>query len=154
VIISVDPSSAVPPYEQVRAAIAAAVDDGSLSPGARLPTVRELAGNLALAPNTVARAYRELESVGVIETRGRRGTFVAAPPEDPAAAARLAAQAYADRCREVGIDREDALALVQMALRLAPQSATVSTPASRRRRAPSADRTTTTTETPQLGWTQ
>lgn len=153
-IISVDPSSPVPPYEQVRAAIAAAVNDGSLSPGARLPTVRELAGNLALAPNTVARAYRELESVGVVETRGRRGTFVAAPPEDPVDAARLAAQAYAERCREVGVDREDALALVQMALGLAPQSASVSAPGSGSRTAPSSGRTSTTTDTPRVAWTQ
>jgi len=154
VIISVDPSSPVPPYEQVRAAIAAAVNDGSLLPGERLPTVRELAGNLALAPNTVARAYRELENVAVVETRGRRGTFVAALPQDATAAARLAAQAYADRCREVGVDREDALALVQNALGLVPQTAPASAPASRRRRTPSTDRTTTTTEAPQVAWTQ
>jgi len=119
VIITVDPSSPVPPYEQVRAAITTAIDDGSLSPGARLPTVRELAGNLALAPNTVARAYRELESEGALETRGRRGTFVATPPNDPADAARLAAHAYAQRCREIGIDPEDALTLVRTALGLA-----------------------------------
>ena len=121
-IITVDPSSTVPPYEQVRAAIATAIDDGSLSPGARLPTVRELAGNLALAPNTVARAYRELESDGAVETRGRRGTFVTTPPKDPADAARLAAQAYAQRCREIGIDRDHALALVQAALEQAPEA--------------------------------
>ena len=120
VIISVDPSSPVPPYEQVRAAIVAAVDGGGLEPGARLPTVRELAGNLALAPNTVARAYRELEAGGVVETRGRRGTFVAAPPEEPAEAVRLAAEAYAERCRELGVDPEAALDLVRAALGLAP----------------------------------
>lgn len=117
-IITVDPASPVPPYEQVRAAIATAVDDGRLAPGDRLPTVRELAGNLALAPNTIARAYRELEGAGTVETRGRRGTFVAAPPDDPTAAARLAAQAYARRCHDLGLDPHTALTLARTALGL------------------------------------
>lgn len=85
--VTVDPSSAVPPYEQLRTHVAAAVHDGRLAAGARLPTVRGLAGELGLAVNTVAKAYRALESDGVIETRGRGGTFVSsavlsAPPGD------------------------------------------------------------------------
>jgi DNA-binding transcriptional regulator YhcF (GntR family) len=120
VIISVDPSAAVPPYEQVRAAITAAVRGGDLAPGTRLPTVRELAGNLALAANTVARAYRELEAAGVVVTRGRRGTFVAAVTEDPDAAGRRAAEAYVERSRELGLAPGDALALVAVALGLDP----------------------------------
>jgi DNA-binding transcriptional regulator YhcF (GntR family) len=120
VIISVDPSAAVPPYEQVRAAITAAVRGGDLAPGARLPTVRELAGNLALAANTVARSYRELEAAGVVVTRGRRGTFVAAVPEDPDTAGRRAAEAYVERSRELGLEPGEALALVAAALGLDP----------------------------------
>ena len=114
-IISVDPASPVPPYEQVREAIAGAVADGALRPGTRLPTVRALAGNLALAPNTVARAYRELEAAGVVETQGRRGTFVA-HPVDPVALATLAAEDYARRCADLGIDPATALALARAAL--------------------------------------
>ena len=57
----VDPKSGSAPFEQVRAQIAAAIDDGWLLPATRLPTVRHLASELGLAVNTVARAYRELE---------------------------------------------------------------------------------------------
>src|SRR5689334_16447182 len=65
-----------PPYEQIRARIAAGVAAEELKPGDRLPTVRRLADDLGVATNTVARAYRELEQSGVIETRGRSGSFV------------------------------------------------------------------------------
>ena len=63
------------------------IRDGELTPGTRLPTVRELAGQINLAVNTVARAYRELEAAGILETKGRFGTFVArADPADAAMA--------------------------------------------------------------------
>jgi len=77
VIVELDTSTGVPPYEQVRVAIERAVAGGELAPGDRLPTVRALAASLGLAANTIARAYRELEAVGVLAGRGRRGTFVA-----------------------------------------------------------------------------
>lgn len=87
----------------------AAVRDGHLTPGERLPTVRELAGELGLAVNTVARAYRELEGAGIIETRGRHGTFVARlDPTDSAMAA--AAHAYAEATRALGLGRAEATA--------------------------------------------
>ena len=66
-----------PPYEQLRVQIASRVASGELLEGTRLPTVRALAAELRLAANTVARAYKELESDGVVVTEGRRGTFVA-----------------------------------------------------------------------------
>lgn len=75
-IISVDPGDRKPPYQQIRIQILTAVTEGSSAPGTRLPTVRQLAADLGLAVNTVARAYRELERDGAIETRGRKGTFV------------------------------------------------------------------------------
>lgn len=112
-IIAVDPTSTVPPYEQVRAAIAEAVASRELAAGARLPTVRELAGNLALAANTVARAYRELEAAGIVETLGRRGTFVAAPDEPAKAAAE-----YAHRMRDLNVAPTEALRLARKALGL------------------------------------
>jgi DNA-binding transcriptional regulator YhcF (GntR family) len=84
------------------------VRSGRLAPGARLPTVRALAGQLGLAVNTVARAYRELETAGIVETRGRSGTFVArTDPTDAAMAA--AARACADAARALGVNRSDAL---------------------------------------------
>ena len=111
--ITVEHDSPTPPYEQVREQIRARVDDGSLAPGTRLPTVRGLAAELGLAANTVARAYRELEGLGVIETRGRAGSVVTGAGTDRAA--REAAQEYAEKLKALGVDRTEALALVRRA---------------------------------------
>ncbi|WP_433159183.1 GntR family transcriptional regulator [Kribbella sp. CA-247076] len=77
-IISIDPGAAKPPYEQVKDQIDGLIRRGELAQGTRLPTVRQLAGDLGLAVNTVARAYKELEAERLVETRGRNGTFVLA----------------------------------------------------------------------------
>lgn len=108
--------SAVAPFEQLRVLILDAVCSGELPAGAKLPTVRGLAGELGLAPNTVARAYRELEGDEVIETRGRNGTFVAARGDAPQRQAQAAAAAYAARIQQLRVDPHDALALVAAAL--------------------------------------
>ena len=113
-MITVDPNAAEPPYEQIRAGVVAQVGTGELRPGDRLPTVRQLAQDLGVAPGTVARAYRELEETGHVDTRGRSGTFVAG--HGVSAEARAAARAYADRARELGLDPSEALLLVQRAL--------------------------------------
>ncbi|MCW2852389.1 MAG: transcriptional regulator, GntR family [Nocardioides sp.] len=94
--LAIDPSLPEPPFEQLRSQVAAQAASGELPAGTRLPTVRALASDVGLAVNTVARAYRELETDGVVVTEGRRGTYVAAPaaPVDvEAAAAALAAAA-------------------------------------------------------------
>ena len=110
----VDPQSSVPPYDQVRQQVADLVASGSLRPGDRLPTVRGLAGDLGLAVNTVARAYRELEQAGVIETRGRSGSYVTG--DDVQRSAKQAATTYAETARALGLSPEEALALVARAL--------------------------------------
>ncbi|RWA20711.1 hypothetical protein MBRU_03365 [Mycolicibacterium brumae DSM 44177] len=103
-------------FEQVRAQIVTAIRDGRLTPGTRLPTVRDLASSLGLAVNTVARTYRELESAGLVETRGRKGSFVARM--DPADAAMSeAAQEFADVARSVGLGREAAHRYLDAAFR-------------------------------------
>jgi GntR family transcriptional regulator len=79
VTLEVDPSGAVPPYEQIRAQLTGLITSGALPPGARLPTIRQLAGDLGLAPGTVGRAYHELEQAALVTSRGRHGTRVAAP---------------------------------------------------------------------------
>ena len=114
-LIDVDPSSSVAPYEQVRASVTALVRDGTLPAHTRLPAVRRLAVDLGLAANTVARAYRELEAAGVVETRGRLGTFVVEDSGGPDEA-RDAARAYAARMRELGVTPERALDLARAAL--------------------------------------
>jgi len=114
--VLVDQSAAKPLFDQLRTQIIDGIRDGKISPGVRLPTVRELAGQLGLAVNTVARAYRELESAGILETRGRFGTFVARV--DPAdAAMATAAHTFASTARALGIDKADALKYVETAFR-------------------------------------
>jgi len=115
-VISIDSRSATPPYEQLRVQFMAEVQSGALAAGTRLPTVRKLAEDLGLAPNTVARAYRELESDGFIETRGRNGSFVNAQGDAAEKQAQEAARAYADRIRKLGITRPLALGYVTAAL--------------------------------------
>lgn len=121
-MIVIDPRSPVPPFEQLRAQLAAAVTSGELAAGARLPTVRRLADDLGLAPGTVARAYRELEGSGVIETRGRNGTFVAADADDTTRLARQAALAFAEQVRALRLSSDEAIAYVQAALRPEPSA--------------------------------
>lgn len=106
--VLIDSSGEKPLFDQLRIQIIEGIRQGRLAPGARLPTVRELAGKVGLAVNTVARAYRELESAGVLETRGRYGTFVArADPADTAMAS--AAHSFAEVARGLGIGKADAL---------------------------------------------
>jgi DNA-binding transcriptional regulator YhcF (GntR family) len=112
-LLVLDPGSSVPPYEQVRSQIAAAIESGALRSAAQLPTVRRLAGDLGIAVNTVARAYRELELAGLAESRGRQGTFVAGPPSPTRQLAVQAARAFLGRMRELGFDRAEAMAIVR-----------------------------------------
>ncbi|MEH1026847.1 GntR family transcriptional regulator [Micromonospora profundi] len=116
VLISVDQDSPVPPYEQVRGQLAELIGDGRLPVGSRLPTVRQLAADLRLAANTVARAYRELEAAGLLETRGRNGTFVAPGRDDALDRLQQAAAGYAAEARRLGVPPDRALALVRAAL--------------------------------------
>jgi DNA-binding transcriptional regulator YhcF (GntR family) len=115
-MISIDSGSATPPYEQLRVQFMDEVRSGALAAGTRIPTVRKLAEDLGLAPNTVARAYRELEADGFIETRGRNGSFVSAQGDAAEKQAQEAARAYADRMQKLGIPRTAALTYVTAAL--------------------------------------
>jgi DNA-binding transcriptional regulator YhcF (GntR family) len=108
-----DADSPVPPFEQLRAQLAGRAASGDLPAGTRLPTVRALAGQLGLAVNTVARAYRELEADGVITTEGRRGTFVAGTAAASSDAAAGAAAAYAASARRLGLTLPDAVRLLE-----------------------------------------
>ena len=74
--IKIDLKSGVPFYRQVIDQVKAAIATETLSPGDRLPTVRQLAVDLSINPNTVSRAYTELELTGLVETQMGSGTFV------------------------------------------------------------------------------
>lgn len=120
-ILRVDPSSPIPPYEQVRTQIATMIATGSLTQGHRLPTIRQLAADLGLAGGTVARAYRELEQGGFIAARSRHGTSVVARPvasqEDRERAVMEAASAFVVEASRAGVDPRLALDRALGALR-------------------------------------
>ena len=105
-MLRIDPASPTPPYEQLRSQLAAQIMAGELATGARLPSVRRLAEDLGLAPNTVARTYRELEIGGLVSSQGRRGTTVTgrtlAAKADPDELTR----SYLSAMASLGFDRE------------------------------------------------
>lgn len=117
-IIRIQPDSPIPPYAQVRDQIATMVRSGVLPADTRLPAIRHLANDLGVAPNTVARAYRELEQEGLVASRGRNGTTVqaASPPAaaDDEQVAEAAAQ-FALEAAHRGIDLDHALDAVRAA---------------------------------------
>lgn len=120
--LEVDLVAGVPPYEQIRSQVLAHVAAGRLRAGDRLPTIRALATDLGVAAGTVGRAYRELEAAGVVQTRRRTGTVVAAgrgAADD--AVGHLAADLVA-MARAAGLDDAAVLDVVRGAL-LAPGSA-------------------------------
>ena len=115
-ILRLDDAGSVPRFEQLRAQLAVMIAVGRLEPGCRLPTVRNLATQLSLAPGTVASAYRQLEQDGSVRGRGRLGTFVVdEPPHSEPLLERQrrladAARRYAAETRQLGIDIDDAIA--------------------------------------------
>jgi GntR family transcriptional regulator len=120
----VDLSRPVPPYEQLRAQVSGQVASGELAPGSRLPAVRQLAGDLGVAAGTVARAYSELESCGVVISHGRRGTFVSGASGRGGRGAQQKLAAAADQfvaaVRKLGLSDEAAEAAVRQGLTRRP----------------------------------
>jgi len=116
VSIVIDTASSVPPYEQLRSQIARQVASGELPAGTRLAPVRQVAADLGLAANTVARAYRELEADGVVSTHGRRGTFVRSTVmSSPPTPVSEAAHRYVTTARQLGLTCAEAISLVERA---------------------------------------
>ena len=122
--ITIVATSPEPVYEQIVRQIQDGVAAGELPTGAPLPTVRQLAGDLQLNRNTVARAYKQLEDRGVILTAGRRGTFVRA--DAPREVERIKSNRAERKVEQVvtsllgeGVSREEITALFNDALRTA-----------------------------------
>lgn len=114
--LEVDLGSSVPPFEQIRRHVSEHIAAGRLEPGTRLPTIRDLAADLGIAPGTVARAYRELEASGLVTTRRRTGTSVAPGAGAPHAEPRRAAHHLVTLGREHGMPDDEILDLVRAAL--------------------------------------
>jgi DNA-binding transcriptional regulator YhcF (GntR family) len=110
-LLVVDPSVPLPVYEQIREQIVRMIASGTLRPGHRLPTIRQLATDLGLAKGTVARAYELLESDSVIETLGRKGSFVSDVTTtalvERTEALRAAADALVIAALQVGADHSE-----------------------------------------------
>ena len=116
-----DDRSPVPVYVQLAEQVLHALARGTLKNGDRLPAVREVATSLGVNPNTVNRAYSELERDGVLETKRGRGTFVAKGGRGRAKPARgqldELAERYVARARSLGFEREHIGAAVAQQLR-------------------------------------
>jgi GntR family transcriptional regulator len=106
VLLDVDPQSGVPIYVQLEEGVRHALAVGTLRPGERLPTVRALAKELAVAPNTVVKAYNELQRAGLIESRPGVGTVVVGDLEEVARE-----QQIEDLYRRLGVLVRDAVGL-------------------------------------------
>jgi|ERR687888_56153 GntR family transcriptional regulator len=118
-----DARSGVPTYLQLVQQVRQAVRLGLLQPGDQLPTVKEVVGGLAINPNTVLKAYRDLEHEGLVEGRRGRGTFVSRELTPAAATdhAQLlsALERWIKRARDAGFDEEGVDALFAAAVRTA-----------------------------------
>lgn len=122
-----DGRSKVDTYVQLVQQVRQALRVGLLRPGDQLPRVREVASSLAINPNTVLKAYRELEIEGLVEGRPGVGTFVRGtlPGRSLADHAELREDlsAWLGRAREAGLTDEDVMALVETTMRAAPRGA-------------------------------
>jgi GntR family transcriptional regulator len=120
ITLRIDTKSGVPPYLQIAHQIRHALVARVLKPGDQLPTVKEVVTQLAINPNTVFKAYRELEHEGLVEGRPGAGTFVLRPPPGPtpgdhAALARGLAR-WVQRARAAGLDDTSIESLVRETL--------------------------------------
>ena len=131
VALRVDATDPTPPYEQLHRQLATAIAFGALAPGARLPSVRQLAADLGVAAGTVMRSYAELESAGLVRSRRGGGTTVAEVPRALSPDERrrsLATQAdvFVAQARLLGAPDEVIAEAVQRALSPTPGDSDVS----------------------------
>jgi GntR family transcriptional regulator len=123
----VDSRSVVPPYLQIVQQVRQALRMGLLDAGDKLPAVREVVAATAINPNTVLKAYRDLEREGLIEARSGLGTFVIGlpPGPPPGTHARLSRSlaVWVREARDAGLDDESIESLLRVTLRTAEQAA-------------------------------
>ena len=119
----VDSHSVTPPYLQIVQQVRHALRMGLLDVGDQLPTVREVVGATAINPNTVLKAYRDLEREGLVQARAGHGTFVLRRPDGPPPGthSRLGRSlaGWVREAREAGLDDESIESLLRVTLRAA-----------------------------------
>jgi len=121
ILLKPNPSSGVPIYLQLMEQVKHAIETGALRPGEQLPSIRPLAEELVVNPNTIAKAYRELEHEGVIELRQGAGAFVSdkAPTKkdaDKLRAAQVTVAGAIEKLRSRGVTDEEIRRLVEAEL--------------------------------------
>ncbi len=115
-LFRINPSSGVPVYLQLMELVRHAVETGALRPGEQLPTIRRLAGELVINPNTVVRAYRELEYEKIVELRQGSGAFVSESVAERTGDMRKGqkiVQAAVQRLKSLGLNEEEMRRLVE-----------------------------------------
>jgi GntR family transcriptional regulator len=115
-VFRLNPSSGIPIYLQLMEQVKHAIETGAMRPGEQLPTIRKLAEDLVMNPNTVARAYRELEHEGVVELRHGSGAFINQGMESRVKVSRKAqavVQAAIERLSALGLTEEEIRRLVE-----------------------------------------
>jgi GntR family transcriptional regulator len=124
----VDSRSAIPPYQQIAQQVRVALRMGTLKVGDKLPAVREVVAATAINPNTVLKAYRDLEREGLVEARAGHGTFVKGlpPGPPPGTHARLSRSLakWVREARAAGLDDESMESLLRVTLRAADEEET------------------------------
>jgi GntR family transcriptional regulator len=116
IVFRLNPQSGLAPYRQIVEQVRTAIADGRLRPGDKLPPVREVVSQVTINPNTVQRAYRELEHLGLTQSQWGQGSFVATNAFDIAssqnALVELGLQRFIEAVRDAGMSTSDTLALV------------------------------------------
>lgn len=113
-MILIDPSSRAPTFQQICDAVVRDIASGKLVPGAQLPTVRDMADEMGLAANTVAKAYKQLGEEGHVRTHGRNGTVVLPPPRPgPADQSSAAVASFVQAAQAHGMTLNEAIGLVR-----------------------------------------
>ena len=120
IVFRLNTHSGVPPYLQIVQQVKQALQVGILRPGDQLPTIKDVVGHIAINPNTVAKAYRELEVLGLAEGRTGSGTFVKQRPAGPSPEIQEALsndlEGWIANARKAGLDDESIEALVRISL--------------------------------------
>jgi GntR family transcriptional regulator len=121
IVFRIDSRSAIPPYLQIVQQVKHALRLGMIEPGDQLPTIKQVVADVAINPNTVLKAYRDLERDGLVEGRPGIGTFVlkrpAGPPPPRLAQLRRSLDRWLRTAFDAGLDHESIASLFESGLR-------------------------------------